>query len=71
MPFSDNELPPPPTSVVEHEHRAVLYTPDGRALVRRAGFIPGGDMRHVQTSGTCPPLSNNTSIRKPKGKGKR
>jgi hypothetical protein len=28
------------------------------------------DMRHVQTSGTCPPLSGNTSIRKPK-KGKK
>jgi hypothetical protein len=71
MAFSDNELPPPPTSVVDHEHRAVLYTPDGRALVRRAGFVTEGSVRHVQTSGTCSPLSGNTSIRKPKGGKKR
>jgi hypothetical protein len=25
----------------------------------------------MQTTGTCPPLSNNTSTRKPKGKGKK
>jgi hypothetical protein len=38
------------------------------AVVLMAG--PGGVMRHVQTTGTCPPLHDNTK-RKPTKKGKR
>jgi hypothetical protein len=35
-----------------------------------ARLVPLKEVR-MQTSGTCPPLSNNTSTRKPKGKGKK
>ena len=31
-------VPPPANVTVMHDHVGVLYTPDGRALVRRAGF---------------------------------
>jgi hypothetical protein len=31
-------IPPPNTMSVDHEHRPVLYLPDGRVLVRAAGF---------------------------------
>lgn len=31
-------IPPPSTLVVQHDHKVVLYLPDGRALVRKAGF---------------------------------
>lgn len=31
-------VPPPATVVVEHERKPVLYTPDGKALVRKVGF---------------------------------
>ena len=31
-------VPPPATMTVIHDHVGVLYTPDGKALVRRAGF---------------------------------
>jgi hypothetical protein len=30
--------PPPHSVVVEHEHKAVLHLPDGKVLVRKAGF---------------------------------
>lgn len=33
---------PPSNVTVEHDHKAVLYLPDGRALVRQAGFRTGG-----------------------------
>jgi len=39
-----DEEPPVPVPVaqapvtVQHDHRAVLYTPDGKAIVRKAGF---------------------------------
>lgn len=37
--MSDEYIIPPPASVeVEHSHRPVLYLPDGRMLVRQAGF---------------------------------
>lgn len=36
---SDEFLVPPPASMtVDHERRPVLYLPDGRVLVRQAGF---------------------------------
>lgn len=65
MARDDSEVLPPQTVMVEHEYRVRLYLPDGRALVRRAGF--GGDM---QTTGTFPQLADNTR-RKPTKKGKR
>lgn len=67
MARDDSEVIPPSNVMVEHEYRVRLYLPDGRALVRRAGF-GGHDM---QTTGTCPPLHDNTTRRKPKGKGKK
>lgn len=37
--MSDEFLIPPPASMtVDHERRPVLYLPDGRVLVRQAGF---------------------------------
>jgi len=47
-----------------------VHLPDGRAMVRTAGFITK-ERPMTQTSGTCPPLSGNTAIRKPKGGKKR
>lgn len=38
---SENEQPivPPPSSMtVVHEHKPVLYLPNGKVLVKRAGF---------------------------------
>ena len=34
----NSEVVAPSNVTVLHEHRAVLYLPDGRALIRRAGF---------------------------------
>lgn len=66
-PMSDEFLIPPPSNVtVEHEHRVRLWTADGQPLVRRAGFRPSA----IQTTGTNPPLSDNTR-RKPKRGGKK
>jgi hypothetical protein len=31
-------VPPPSTFTVTHDHKVVLFTADGQALVRRAGF---------------------------------
>lgn len=31
-------IPPPATMTVEHKYRPVLYTADGKVLVRQAGF---------------------------------
>lgn len=31
-------IPPPSTMTVEHEHKPVLYLPNGKVLVKRAGF---------------------------------
>lgn len=31
-------VPPPASFTVDHEHKPVLYTPDGKVLVRRCGF---------------------------------
>jgi hypothetical protein len=31
-------IPPPANMTVTHEHKPVLYLPDGRVLVRQAGF---------------------------------
>lgn len=33
-------VPPPASATVYHDHRVVLFTPDGTALIRRAGFAP-------------------------------
>ena len=66
---SDDCVPPPATFTVDHEHRARLYLPDGRAVVRAAGFTTPM-IRATQTTGTCPPLHDNTR-RKPSKKGKR
>lgn len=62
-------IAPPSSFTVDHDHKPVLYTAEGKALVRQAGFTAG---RHVQGSGVCPPLSDNTSRRpKPKKSGKK
>lgn len=40
--MSSEFLVPPPNSVtVDHDHKPVLYLPDGLALVRQAGFRAG------------------------------
>lgn len=31
-------VPPPATFTVQHDHKVVLYTADGKPLVRKAGF---------------------------------
>ena len=31
-------VPPPATVIVQHEHKPVLYLPNGKVLVKRAGF---------------------------------
>ncbi len=31
-------VPPPATMTVQHDHKPILFTPDGKALVRKAGF---------------------------------
>lgn len=36
-------IPPPSNVTVEHEHKPVLYLPDGRVLVRQAGFRAGAN----------------------------
>ncbi len=59
----DDVIPPPSNMTVAHEHRAVLYLPDGRALVRQAGFV----VRGVQTTGVNQPLSDNTGRKGGKG----
>ena len=56
-------IPPPNTMTVRHDHKAVLYTADGRPLVRHAGF--GG--RIMQTSTVFPQLTKGG--KKIKGKG--
>lgn len=65
---SDDIIPPPSHYTVEHDHRPVLYTADGKALVRQAGFTAG---RSVQTTTVCPPLSDNTQRRPKPKKGKK
>ena len=54
--FSDNEQPPAPTPLVFHDHRAVLYAPDGRAFVRQAGFVTK-ERPMSQTSSVIPQLN--------------
>lgn len=56
-----DSIDPPATMTVFHDHRPVLYGPDGKAYVRQAGFTAGGVMRNVQTRGTNPALSDNTN----------
>lgn len=36
--LDESGTPPPATVVVEHEHKPVLYLPNGKVLVRKAGF---------------------------------
>jgi hypothetical protein len=55
MGFNENELPPPPTATVWHDHRPVIYRADGTPLVRQAGFVTGGTV--AQTSGVIPALN--------------
>lgn len=62
----DDVIDPPQSYVVDFERRAVLYTADGKALVRQAGFVRG-----VQTTGVNAPLSDNTQRRPRPKKGKR
>lgn len=62
-------IPPPATATVFHDHRPVLYSPDGKALVRQAGFTQGGYMS--QTSSVIPQLNQGGKrIGGKKGKGK-
>lgn len=50
--MSDEFLIPPPSSItVDHEHRARLYTHDGRPLVRQAGFTAGRPASPPQRQG--------------------
>ena len=42
----------------------------GVAYDQSTGMVTVETEEHMQVTGTCPPLSDNTS-RKPKGKGKR
>lgn len=63
MAKNDDLIDPPNNFVVEDFHKPLLYTADGTPLRRQIGFAM------AQTSGTCPPLSDNVSKRKPK-KGK-
>ncbi len=58
---SDDEIQPPASFTVVHDHKPVLYLANGTPLVRQAGFTAGG---HMQTSGTYPQL---TTKNKPKG----
>src|SRR3990167_4901942 len=53
---SEREIPPPSNHTVDFERKAVLYAPDGRALVRPPGFITSADMA-MQTTGTFPQLT--------------
>lgn len=48
---------------VESVPRVMLYDAYDVPYGRRIGFAMD---RHVQTTGTCPPLSDNTGKRKPK-----
>lgn len=64
--MDDRELSPPSNFTVTHDHRAVLYQPDGRVLVRAAGFVPQ-DRMALQNSGQFPQL--NTKPTKKTGKG--
>lgn len=59
----DDVINPPDSVTVDHDRVPVLWTHDGRPLVRQAGF------RCTQTTGTNPPLHDNTSRRKPGKKG--
>ena len=56
---NESEVGPPQSVNVEAAQRLVLYSHDGTPLTRQIGF-------RMQTVGTCPPLSDNTSKRKPK-----
>ena len=31
-------VPPPSTMIVDHQHKPVLYLPNGKVLTRRAGY---------------------------------
>ena len=66
MAMHDDVIDPPQSFTVDFERKPILYTADGKALVRQAGFARG-----VQTTGVNPPLHDNTSRRpKPKKKGR-
>ena len=67
--MDDRILTPPSTVTVDHEHRARLYHPDGRALVRTAGFVPQGS--RMQTTGTFPQLTTRPSKGGKKSGGKK
>ena len=60
---SGDEIPPPSSMNVEAEPRVLVYDAHDVPYVRRIGFAMD---RRVQTTGTCPPLSDNTGKRKPK-----
>lgn len=63
-------IPPPNTMTVDHEHKTVLFTADGKALVRQAGFVTGGRMS--QPSTVFPQLTKGgKKIGGKKGGGKR
>lgn len=36
--IEDSGVPPPTAPTVDHEHKVVLFTADGKPLVRKAGF---------------------------------
>ena len=58
--MSDEFLLLPPNSLTVLDGRHILYAADGTPLKRQIGFA-------MQTTGTNPPLSDNTARRPPKG----
>ena len=53
---------------VDWEPRPVIYTADGQAFRRRAGFTP--PVVATQTRGTNPSIYTNIKTKPPKKKGK-
>ena len=58
MARNDDTIDPPHTFTVDDRNRPALWSHDGTPPKRQIGFA-------MQTTGTCPPLSDNTK-RKPK-----
>lgn len=55
----NDDLVDPPNSYTVPDARPILYQADGTPLKRQIGFA-------MQTTGTCPPLSDTTSRKGPK-----
>lgn len=66
-----SEVVPPSILTVEHSHRPVLYLPDGRALVRQAGFHVGITMSKGKSGGKVDKLTKGDKYDKPGKSGKK